>query len=209
MECHYTVRVLDEANLVRDEGMPVAKRLTQLAASDIPSPRSQTAVTLAFSTIQADDLPTVAPQAVLWARHQHVFAGVTWEENKERYYQQLYYSDLDETWLANSMKKGDFVSMIALFGWGRHSDRLSSQAKPLTFGEIDEEAARFGQYSKNFSLKEASNPTLSYVVVPADWEVKLANLDRWYEKDQGEIHGKYILYKVKLRKEPLNPVESE
>lgn len=203
VECHYTVRVLDDANIVRDDGMPVARRLKELSVNDIPSPDSQTAVILAFSTIQADDLPTIAPQAVLWARHQHVFAGVTWQENKERYYQQLYYSDLDEEWLANSMKNGDFVSMIALFGWGRHTDRLSSQATPLTFGEIDEEAARFGEYSKNFSLKEASHPTLSYVVVPSDWEVKLENLDRWYERDEGETHGKYILYKVELRKVPL------
>ena len=203
VECHYTVRVLDEANIIRDEGMPVARRLTELSTNDIPSPQSQRAVTLAFSQIQADDLPTIAPQAVLWARHQHVFAGVTWQENKERYYQYLYYSDLDENWLAKSMKEGDFVSMIALFGWGRHTDRLSADAKPLTFGEIDEEAKRYGEYRRNFSLKEATYPTLSYVVIPADWETNLKNLDRWYERDNGEIHGKYILYKVKLRKEPL------
>lgn len=203
VECHYTVRVLDEANIIRDEGMPVARRLQELSVNDVPSPDSQRAVTLAFSLIQADDLPTIAPQAVLWARHQHVFAGVTWQENKERYYQYLYYSDLDEEWLARSMKEGDFVSMIALFGWGRHTNRLSSQSKPLTFGEIDEEAKRYGEYCKNFSLKEAAHPTLSYVVVPNDWEVELKNLDRWYERDNGEVHGKYILYKVKLRKEPL------
>lgn len=201
VECHYTVRVLDEANLARDEGMPVARRLQELSATDVPSPNSQRAVTLAFSHIQADDLPTIAPQAVLWARHQHVFAGVTWQENKERYYQFLYYSDLDENWLAKSMKEGDFVSMIALFGWGRHSGRLSSQATPLTFGEIDEEAGRYGEYRKNFSLKEASNPTLSYVVIPNDWSMELSNLDKWYERDNGEVHGKYILYKVKLRKD--------
>jgi hypothetical protein len=200
VECHYTVRVLDEANLARDEGMPVARRLTELAANDVPSPNSQRAVTLAFSHIQADDLPTIAPQAVLWARHQHVFAGVTWQENKERYYQFLYYSDLDEDWLAEGMKeKGDFVSMIALFGWGRHSNRLSSESKPLTFGEIDEEARRYGEYRKNFSRTEASNPTLSYVVIPNDWQMELKNLDKWYERDNGEVHGKYILYKVKLR----------
>ncbi len=199
VECHYTVRVLDEANLVRDEGMPVAKRLTELSANDIPSPNSQRAVTFAISHIQADDLPTIAPQAILWARHQHVFAGVTWQENKERYYQFLYYSDLDAEWLAKSMKEGDFVSMIALFGWGRHTSRLSAEHKPLTFGEIDEEAARYDNYIKNFSAKESANPRLSYVVVPADWNVELKNLDRWYERDNGELLGNSILYKVKLR----------
>ena len=199
VECHYTVRVLDEANVIRDEGMPVAARLLELATTDVPSPNSQRAVTLSFSHIQADDLPTIAPQAVLWARHQHVFAGVTWQENKERYYQFLYYANLNEEWLAKSMKNGDFVSMIALFGWGRHTSRLSSQATPLTFGEIDQEAARFGEYTRNFSREKAANPTLSYVVVPADEQNDFTNLDKWYIRSEAEVHGKYKLYKLKLR----------
>ncbi|NJM52421.1 MAG: hypothetical protein HC846_02910 [Blastocatellia bacterium] len=84
---------------------------------------------------------------------------------------------------------------------GRHSGRLSSQATPLTYGEIDEEADRYGEYRKILDLKEASHPTLSYVVIPNDWNMELSNLDKWYERDNGEVHGKYILYKVKLRKQ--------
>jgi hypothetical protein len=199
VECHYTVRVLDDANIARDEGMAVARRLEELAKTDVPSPDSQRAVIMPFSQLQGDDSPTVAPQAVLWARHQHVFAGVTWEENKERYYQYLYYQDLDADWLAKSMKEGDFVSSIALFGWGRHTDRLSAAAKPLTFGEIDEEANKFGEYSQKFSYQQASHPTLSYVVVPSDWNPDFTNLDIWYARDEGEKIGAYVLYKVKLR----------
>ena len=199
VECHYTVRVLDDANVARDEGMPLARRLTELAKTDVPSPDSQRAVIMPFSQLQGDDSPTIAPQAVLWGRHLHVFAGVSWEESKERYFQYLYYQDLDAEWLANSMKEGDFVSSIALFGWGRHTDRLSFDSKPLTFGEIDQEANRFGEYSKNFSFKQATHPTLSYVVVPADWNPAFTNLDKWYERDNGEKIGSYILYKVKLR----------
>ena len=199
VECHYTVRVLDEANIARDEGMPVAKRLTELAATDTPSPDSRRAVVMPFSMIEGDDLPTVAPQAVLWARHQHVFAGETWAENKERYYQYLYYMNLDEGWLNKSLKDGDFVSSIALFGWGRHTTRLDAEAKPLTGGEINEESARFGDYLKNFGFQQASHPTLSYITVPIDWNVDFTNLDKWYERDAGAAFGKYILYKVKLK----------
>lgn len=202
VECHYTVRVLDDANIARDEGMPLARRLQELSKTDIPSPDSQRAVMMSFSMIQSDDSPTIAPQAVLWARHQHVFAGMTWEESKERYYQQLYYQGLDAEWLAKSMKEGDFVSSIALFGWGRHTSRLSFAAKPLTHGEIDEEAGRFDAYWKNFSYQQASHPTLSYVVVPADWDVSFDNIDQWYERDAGEKLGTYILYKVKLKPPP-------
>ncbi|MGI9036385.1 MAG: hypothetical protein ACR2GD_10155 [Pyrinomonadaceae bacterium] len=199
VECRYTVRVLDKANIERDEGMPIARRLRELSATDVPSPDSNRAVVMPFSMVEGDDLPTVAPQAVLWARHQHVFAGETWAENKERYYQYLYYMNLDENWLAKSMKEGDFVSTIALFGWGRHTTRLSAESKPLTYGEIDEEAAIFGKYRKDFGFEQASHPTLSYVVAPSDWHVDWTNLDLWYERDAGENFGKFTLYKVKLK----------
>jgi len=196
VECHYTVRILDDANVARDISLPVGKRLEELAKAD-KSPHQTT--TLAYSMLQSDDLPTIAPQNVLWARHQHVFAGLTWQESKERYYQFLYYSNLDENWLQRQLIEGDFVSMIALFGWGRHTNRLSSEAKPLTYGEVAEEARNFAEYRRKFSLKEATNPTLTYVVSPADWQIDYTNLDLWYERDAGERIGEYILYKVKVR----------
>ena len=92
VECHYTVRVLDWANEHRDKGLAVAKRLEEFAKA---SPDKHRETVLAFDGILADDLPTVAPQNVLWARHQHVFAGLSWQESKERYYQYLYYNGVE------------------------------------------------------------------------------------------------------------------
>jgi hypothetical protein len=195
VECHYTVRILDESNIARDAALPLAKRLEELAKTDA-NRHQQTVLHFGF---ESDDLPTVAPQNVLWARHQHVFAGLTWQESKERYYQFLYYSNVNENQLERSLIDGDFVAMIALFGWGRHTDRLSSEAKPLTYGEVAEEARKYGEYRKNFSLKEATNPTLSYVVVPSYMQINLTNLDLWYERDAGEKIGEYMLYKVRLK----------
>jgi hypothetical protein len=195
VECHYTVRVLDGANIERDLALPVAKRLEELAI-DQPDPHRTTVV--AFDMIQSDDLPSVAPQNVLWARHQHVFAGMSWQENKERYYQYLYYLGGDEEGL-EYLLKNDFVSKIALFGWGRHTDRLSSDAKPLTNGEIADEVKKFGAYCRSFSVANATNPLLSYAVVNNEALTDLTALDRWYERDEGEVVGKYTIYKLKLR----------
>jgi hypothetical protein len=153
--------------------------------------------------IQADDLPSVAPQNVLWARHQHVFAGMSWEENKRRYFQYLYYMNVDERDL-DHMLKNDFVAKIALFGWGRHTDRLSSEAKPLTYGEIDQEVRNFEAYRKGFSAPEATNPLLSYAIVHNGMDVDFSQLDRWYERDGGEQVGRYTLYRLKLRSDPVN-----
>ncbi len=196
VECHYTVRVLDEVNVIRDQALPVARRLTDLGVGDADVHRH---VVLHLGIAEADDLPTIAPQAVLWARHQHVFAGVTWEENKERYYQQLYYEGVSADQLAARMKSGDdFVSMIALFGWGRHTDRLVANYRPLTFGEIDEEAAKYADYVKTFDAVKPGVVRLDYLIAPSDG-FYTDNIDKWYERDAGETYGKYVLYRLKPR----------
>jgi len=200
VECHYTVRVLDDVNVMRDEAYPVGKRLTELAAND---PNKYQQVVLHLGIAEGDDLPTIAPQSVLWARHQHVFPGLDWQESKERYYQQLLYQGVDERQLASGMKKGeDFVSMIALFGWGRHTDRLNSEYKPLTFGEIDAEARKYAEYSRNFNAHRAGIPRLDYLVTPVQLEPYLDNVDKWYERRGREQLGKYVLYRLVLKSEP-------
>ena len=195
VECHYTVRVLDEANIERDKALPVAGRLTELAKND-PDPHRTTV--LSFDGIFADDLPTVAPQNILWARHQHVFAGLSWGESKDRYYQQLYYQNVDEKGL-DYLLKNDFVSQIALFGWGRHTDRLSIDAKPLTYGEIAMEVKKYKEYRETFDRGRASSPRISFVVVPNDNYFDLSNVERWYELDAGEVIGRYTLYRATLK----------
>lgn len=195
VECHYTVHVLDEANIERDLSLPVGRRLDELAKFDA-DPRRTTV--LAYDMIQADDLPTAAPQNVLWARHQHVFAGLSWQESKERYYQYLYYSNIDENGL-DYLLKNDFVSQIALFGWARHSKRLSVDAKPLTYREIGEEVRNYAAYRAAFNSATAVSPLLSYVVINEEMNVDLTNLDKWYERYGGEPIGKYTLYRVRLR----------
>jgi len=196
VECHYTVRVLDDANIDRDKMMPLARRLSELALNE-PDPHRTTVLFLGYMTL-ADDLPTIAPQNVLWTRHQHVFAGLSWQESKERYYKYAYYQAVDEKGL-DYLIKNDFAVMIALFGWGRHTDRLSSEAKPLTYGEVAEEARRYKAFSENFSFKEATDPLVSYLVVPSRSEIDLSNFDRWYERGEGEMIGDHILYKTRLR----------
>jgi hypothetical protein len=197
VECHYTVRVLDDVNLIRDEAFPVARRLRELGKDD---PQVHKRVVLHLGIAEADDMPTIAPQSVLWARHQHVFAGVTWQENKERYYQQLLYQGVGADQLADGMKKGnDFVSMIALFGWGRHTDRLNSDYKPLTFGEIDDESRAYAAYAAVFDASRPDAVRLDFLVTPAELEAYLDQLDKWYERSDREQFGKYVLYKLRLR----------
>lgn len=195
VECHYTVRVLDDANVDRDKALPVARRLEELAGNS-SDPHRQTV--LSYDWLFADDMPSVAPQNILWSRHQHVFAGLTWEESKERYYKQLYFQNVNSDGLDRLLRR-DFVTVIALFGWGRHSDRLTVNAKPLTNGEIADEVKRYDEFIQNFSRKEASDPLISYVVVPVSDHDDLSRLEKWYELDGGEIVGGHVIYTARLR----------
>ena len=198
LEVKNTTKLLVSWNLERDEAMPISKRLVELAKEN-ETLYGKTAVTLNFDYIQADNQPVVAPQAVLWARHQHVFAGVGWEENKTRFYQMLYYAGRDSEWLRQDLRNGDIEAYMALFGWDRFNATLSVNARPLTVGEVEEEVRRYDAYDKNFSFAQASAPTLSFVVVPNDLKIDLSNLRRWYEIDDGENFGKFRLHKVKLK----------
>jgi len=199
IEARDTTVFWDSINVRRDEAMLVNLHLRQLAGGDIESAKRQT--TLNLEAIQADSQPTVAPQSVLWARHQHVFAGLeNWEENKKRYYQMLYYSDLNADWLRRALTGcRDIEACMALFGWDRFNARLSANARPLTLGEIEAEVNNYARFVRNFSFADAQNPQLSYVVVHDEAANQLTNLDVWYQRGAVVNLGKYSLYEVRLK----------
>jgi hypothetical protein len=199
VEASETTKFWDDVNVQRDEGMPVNRRLRDLAAGDIDLAKTQT--TLNLEPLQADGQPTVAPQAVLWARHQHTFAGLeSWEENKRRYYQLLYYSDLDANWLRKSLTNcSNIEACMALFGWDRFNARLSANARPLSHGEIENEILEYRRFATEFSYADAEDPVLNFAVISNEANDRLENLDRWYRRDAGEVSGKYTLYRLFLR----------
>lgn len=199
LETTETTHFWDDINVRRDEAMPVNLRLKELSNGKTEAAKRET--TLNLESIQADSQPTVAPQSVVWARHQHVFSGLKdWEENKQRYYQLLYYSDLDAEFLRKSLIGcRDIEACMALFGWDRFNAKLSANAKPLTLPEIEEEVKTYENFSKNFSAADARNPQISYVIVYENAGDELINLDQWYQRDAGENLGKYILYKTSLK----------
>ncbi|CAN5601663.1 hypothetical protein BH20ACI4_BH20ACI4_20910 [soil metagenome] len=199
IEAKETTIFWDDVNIRRDEAMAVNLRLKELADGNIEAAKRQT--TLNLEPLQADSQPTVAPQAVVWARHQHVFSGlIDWEENKRRYYQLLYYSDLDAEFLKKSLTGcRNIEACMALFGWDRFNAKLSANARPLTLPEIEEEVRNYENFSENFSIEDAENPQISYVIVYGEANDELKNLDRWYQRDSGENSGKYILYKTTLK----------
>lgn len=184
-------------NRLRDEAVPTIMRLKEMAQN---SPNKPDTFPIVFSSddILSESLPTHTPLGVLWTRHMHVFSGVTWEENKERFYQQLYYLGIDGQRFAE-LAREEFQFLLALFGWERANHNLTVNRRPVTQEEINEEVLNYSLYISSFNRERAANPQLSYVVTSADAAPNFTNLDRWYERDAGLRVGQFMLYRVKLR----------
>jgi hypothetical protein len=154
---------------------------------------------LSTHVVHADNLPSVAPQAVLWALHMRVFSGVTLEENRERFYQHLYYSGVGEQSFIRALSEYNFEYRIGLFGQERINRTLTPDLKPITPEEIRYEAGKYLDYVESFNRERAARWPLSFVIAWVSDAPDFTRLDRWYERDAGEQIGDFILYHVKLR----------
>jgi hypothetical protein len=192
-----TTRFWDDANIARDEAMPVNRRLAEIAQGRIDDAKGET--TLNLDPLQADSQPTVAPQPVLWARHQHVFAGIrSWDENKDRYLKLLYFTDLDGDWLRTALTGcSNIEACMALFGWDRFNATLSSEARPLTEREIDEVVENYEEMILSIRSDAAYEPMLDAVVLREDSAGELINLTKWYEAGPAERYGSFSLWKLR------------
>ena len=88
---------------------------------------------------------------------------------------------------------------MALFGWDRFNARLSANARPLTQPEVEAEAANYQHFVENFNRDSLEGIDIRYLVIDNELANNLQNIDRWYVRDDGEIFGKYTLYRLTPR----------
>jgi hypothetical protein len=180
---------------------PVGLRLREIARSSGSPHEDANAGTrhvVFFDNVgQIDRLPNVAPQAMLWAPHMFVFSGATLAEEKERLYQYLYYSAVDEQKFYSQITRPSLY-YHAIFGWGRTLTGLSPHRIPVTAEELELERRAYTDYLNTFTRERAARLPLSYVIA-TEGQSDMTNLDRWYTRDAGERIGNYTLYRVQLR----------
>jgi hypothetical protein len=188
--------------LARDESLPVARRLRELARDGSQTTASDNQSTvLYFDLGNADLSPILAPQPVLWSPHTPAFSGVTAEENRERIYQYLYYTGEDLTGVdEQEFDKLEYRKKFliqSLIDWGLNSPVWTVNWKQITPQDVRAVLNDYAHYAASFSRAQATHPTLSYVVT--EGETDLHNLDRWYERDAGEHVGRFTLFHVRIR----------
>jgi hypothetical protein len=192
-----------QGNLFRDEARPALLRLAEIGRETKDGALDTRSIVYAPNFVVTGALASTAPQPVLWAQHLFVFPDVTLAEDKQRlaqflYYQGVVFTDIDRYhWqLLDSDRK---YYLISLIGRGRFNPRLSVDWKPIAPEEVQGALDYYANFVVTFDRARAANPQISYLLVGAEDLARLSNFDRWYERDQGEQVGSYVLYRVRLR----------
>jgi len=180
-----------------DESRPAALRLVELSVSDAMD-RSTVLVLSPTSFWVSDTLCMTAPQPVLWGAHMFSFSALSPAENKERFYQQMYYSGVEQQTLGATTIEQTYFR-LANFGWERVIQGLNANWRPITDAEEQAALAEYQKYVDTFDQKHAAQPTLGYVIAPANLTTDFSRVDRFYERDAGERVGAYVIYRVKRR----------
>ena len=187
-----------------DEMQLVARRLTQLSETDgtVTAVKNggQIPVVLVDNLELADRLPTDAPQALLWSPRMLVFPAVSEGENNERFFRQMYYLGEDPKSFMqrfDEFPKWNFYA--GMFPYYRLSRVVSGHGGPITAEEIREQVQKFSQYSDSFNDERAQALAVSYILIAADKKPNWSNVDRWYQRDEGERFGSFVLYRLKLK----------
>jgi hypothetical protein len=147
-------------------------------------------------------LAAVAPSyttslPVLWSPYGFTYGSVTPQEDNERLFQYFYYLGVNETKLEDLLKGN--IYRAGLFGIDRVNPTLTQKFEPVRQDEIQTRIRDYSQYKQQFSQKDAERWPLSYVVLTADRNYDLTNLDRWYERDGGRQVGDSVIYRVRQR----------
>jgi len=196
--------------VANDEMIPVLVRLKQLSNEDGTLAGLRTAGRAAAVVFSPKIgvtmlLPTWTSQGTLLDMGGLDFGSVSREERKEFFYMHLYYSKADAESLRNALKdttadlEMNYYARSVIFGHERVLPVLSYQFQPIQPDEIEREVQLYQSYINSFSREEALKRSITYAVIPAEGNVDFSNLDRWYERDQGERVGAYTLYRLKLR----------
>ncbi|MGI9107767.1 MAG: hypothetical protein ACR2G4_16140 [Pyrinomonadaceae bacterium] len=185
-------------NFTRDEWGGVTNWLREHADDIERTALAPRGVVFNPSIFRTDNIPAATPLSVVWAPHMFVFSGVTVEENKERFFQYLYFSGVAADGFAADYRDRGFIQ-FAIFGWERANPRLTINPKPVTPEEIMAEQRNYADYIASFTRDIAARLPLSYVVISADQPFDHSHLDRWYERHPVALIGRHTIYRVKLR----------
>jgi hypothetical protein len=202
--------IRSEKDVKLDQIVPVLRRLNVLAQTDGTwqglRERGETS-NMVFSPEFGVSrlLPVWTPQGLLLGTGTAVFQGLPQAQRKEWIYLHLYYSGKDEAFLRellNDRIDDPYLTYFIssnVFGPERILLFLGHNAERVSQTEIETEVAKYATFARSFSRSNALTRPVTYVITHAAEGFDFSRIDQWYERDQGERVGDYVLYRVKLR----------
>lgn len=177
---------------IRDDTIPAVQLIEQRVASD--PPRDRTHIVLATNFVSSDFIPTVSVLRSLWNAHTSTAGGISIAENKRLFYLYLYYSGFTSRDLEDALRQNVFEVTAAIFGSDRALPALGQPDKKISVAEISTEVKKYADFAAALNAEDAANPPLDYLIVPTKAEPDFTNLDRWYQRDNGESTGLFKVY---------------
>jgi hypothetical protein len=198
------ISTMREINVRRDELLPVAEKVRSINQNSPPPLINQPTVLLSFDFVETSylnsiDFPAFGSQAVLWGPHISMFPDISSEENQRRLFKALYYQGFNKERFKTELKQ-NILLLFSVFNGERVSKIYTGEIRPISNEEIEEMAEKYERFYQSFDLREATTPTLSYILVNKNSKKNdFSIVDQWYNRDGGEIFGNFILYRVKIR----------
>ena len=198
------VSIFSSINLYRDKLVPISERIKTVSQTAEFRANNKNSVVMPFDLADSlyfngIEIPALTSQPILWSLHLNLMPDISAKEDKKRLKQFLYYQNVAPKQLKGLLEEKANLIALGFFGGERISDVYTGKITPITQAEIDEIVADYGNFIENFNYEDAQNPLISFVLVNKKFDNDFTNLDRWYQRDEGEIVGDYILYQVKLR----------
>jgi hypothetical protein len=183
-----------QANQLRDESKPLYQRIDQYSKG------GSNGYALFDTETLSKDAATNSSVALLWSPFMYTFGNTSSYEERERFYQFLYFLGTDRAHFESVIMRQPLY-LATIFGHVRVYKVLSLKFNPISEREIVDEAESYEAYVKNFSQQQASRWPLSFLILSEQKNVDLSNLSRWYNIAGQEQIGSSTLYRLHL-KEP-------
>jgi hypothetical protein len=183
------------SGVIRDESMPALEYIQQRSQTGDSRPL----VVHATNFVTSELIPTVTTQRPLWNPHINSAGGVDAMLNKHLFYSYLYYSGFTSSDLSKALSEHSFEVTAALFGSDRALPELAKGAKSVSDEEVRNEVRGYADFAKSFDHEMASDPELSWLIVPVKSEQDLSNIDRWYDRKDEQEFGMFKVYRLKLK----------
>jgi hypothetical protein len=198
VEINYDERKRRDGARKRDELAAAANRLGD-KAHEREQFRHDREVVFSPNNSVADNLTSMAPQAILWASHTPLMPSISRDEVKHRFFLYLYFSGVSPEDLHKRLSNQGFNEISALFGFERVVPSLTGDFKRPSEDDIRTEVSNYDNFIRNVDKSEVYAPVLSWALIEADQTVDLSNLDKWYLRESEELIGPYVLIRLKPR----------